>query len=81
MRATALQGLLPGGRSGFANRWRRKAVLGLRSAPLPLGEATLRHRREPQEILPTMYGQSSARCHTHTHTHTHTEAHVGRTAV
>lgn len=64
-----LRGGLPGSRRGFANRGRRKAGLGLRSASLPLGEATPRHQKEPQEILPMMYRQSSAWCNTHTHTH------------
>lgn len=55
-----LRGGLPGSRRGFVNRERRKAGLGLHSASLPLGEATPRHQREPREILPTMYRQSSA---------------------
>lgn len=46
---------LPGSRRGFENRERRKVGLGLHSASLPLGEATPRHQREPQVILPTMY--------------------------
>lgn len=65
-----LRGGLPGSRRGFANRGRRKAGLGLRSASLPPGEATPRHQKEPQEILPTMYRQSSAWCNTHTLWHT-----------
>lgn len=60
-----LRGGLPGSRRGFVNRERRKAGLGLHSASLPLGEATPPHQREPQEILPTMYRQSSAWCNTH----------------
>lgn len=60
-----LRGGLPGSRRGFVNRERRKAGRGLHSASLPLGEATPPHQREPQEILPTMYRQSSAWCNTH----------------
>lgn len=72
MHATGSEAGLPGSRRGFVNRGRRKAGLGLRSASLPLGEATPRHQREPQVILPTMYRQSSAWCNTHTHTLRHT---------
>lgn len=46
---------LPGSRRDFENRERRKVGLGLHSASLPLGEATPRHQRKPQVILPTMY--------------------------
>lgn len=56
----ALEAGLPGSGRVCVNRERRKVGLGLRSASLPLGEATPRHQRGPQEILPMMHRQSSA---------------------
>lgn len=53
---------LPGSRRGFVNRGKRKAGLGLRSASLPLDEATPLHQRESREILPTVYRQNSRLC-------------------
>lgn len=66
MHATNSEVGLPGSKRGFVNRGRRKAGVVLHSVSLPLGEATPRHQREPQVILPTMYRQSSALYNTHT---------------
>lgn len=60
---------LPGSRRGFVSRERRKVGRELRLAPLPLSEATLRRRREPQEILPTVHRHGSARGNTHRRLH------------